>query len=397
MPSHTPRLAPVSPLTRSPFSRRAFLAGSAGAGATAFLAACGGSDEPETATEDQSESDMSLVVSNWALYIDSDRKGPDPYPTVAAFEDETGVTVDYNEDITDNTEFFAKIRPQLSSGTGVGRDLVILTDWMAARLIRLGYVNEIDKSAVPNAENLIPSLASPSFDPERTHSLPWQSGFTSIAYNSDVVDEPVTSITEMLTRADLAGRVAVFTEMRDTVGLIMLDQGADPADFTEDQFNAAIALLQEATDSGHIRSFADANYGQNLSKGTFAASMTYSGDINQLRLDNDALELVIPESGFILWSDNMMIPVGALHQSNAEKWMDFYYRPKVAADVAAWVNFITPVVGAKEELAKADPDLASNELIFPSDEFLSQGSIFMALDDEQEVDYQTAFNGVRGL
>ena len=180
----------------------------------------------------------------------------------------------------------------------------------------------------------------------------------------------------------------MFTEMRDTVGLIMLDQGADPADFTDDQFDAAIALLQEATDSGHIRSFADANYGQNLSKGTFAASMTYSGDINQLRLDNDALELVIPESGFILWSDNMMIPVGALHQSNAEKWMDFYYRPEVAADVAAWVNFITPVVGAKEELTKVDPDLASNELIFPSDEFLSQGSIFMALDEEQEVDYQ---------
>ena len=396
MPSHTPRTAPVSPFSRPPVSRRAFLAGSAGAGATAFLAACG-SDEPETTTEDQSEADMSLVVSNWALYIDTDRKGPDPYPTVAAFEDETGVTVDYNEDITDNNEFFGKIRPQLSSGSGVGRDIVILTDWMAARMIRLGYVNEIDKTAIPNAENLLPSLASPSFDPERTHSLPWQSGFTSVAYNSDVVDEPVTSITEMLTRSDLAGRVAVFTEMRDTVGLIMLDQGADPADFTDDQFNAAIELLQEATDSGHIRAFADANYGQNLSKGTFAASMTYSGDINQLRLDNQALELVIPESGFILWSDNMMIPVGALHQSNAEQWMDFYYRPDVAADVAAWVNFITPVVGAKEELEKVDPDLASNELIFPSEEFLSQGSIFMALDEDQEVDYQDAFNSVRGL
>jgi len=340
---------------------------------------------------------MSLVVSNWALYIDSDRKGPDPYPTVAAFEDETGVTVDYNEDITDNNEFFGKVRPQLASGSGVGRDLVILTDWMAARMIRLGYVNEIDKTAIPNAENLLPSLASPSFDPERTHSLPWQSGFTSIAYNSDVVDEPVTSITEMLTRPDLAGRVAVFTEMRDTVGLIMLDRGADPADFTDDQFNAAIGLLQEASDSGHIRTFADANYGQNLSKGTFAASMTYSGDINQLRLDNQALELVVPESGFILWSDNMMIPVGALHQSNAEQWMDFYYRPDVAAEVAAWVNFITPVVGAKAELEKVDPDLASNELIFPTEEFLSQGSIFMALDEDEEVDYQAAFNSVRGL
>ena len=380
----------------STVSRRGFLAGSAGVGTAALLAACGGSDSPESVS-DQSETDKSLVVANWSLYIDTDRKGPDPYPTVAAFEADSGITVDYNEEINDNQEFFAKIRPQLVAGSGVGRDLMILTDWMAARLIRLGYVNQIDKSAVPNAKNLLPSLQSPSFDPERTHSLPWQSGFTSIAYNADVVDTPVTSITEMLTRSDLAGRVAVFTEMRDTVGLIMLDQGADPSDFTDEEFNAALALLQEAVDSNHIRTFADANYGQNLAKGNFAASMTYSGDINQLRADNPNLELVIPESGFILWSDNMLIPVGATHQANAEKWMDFYYRPEVAADVAAWVNFITPVVGAKEELAKKDPELAANELIFPSEEFLSQGSIFMALDETQDVDYQAAYDDVRGL
>ena len=199
-------------------------------------------------------------------------------------------------------------------------------------------------------------------------------------------------MTEMLTRPDLAGKVAVFTEMRDTVGLIMLDQGADPSDFTDEQFDAAIALLQESVDSGHIRQFADANYGQSLSKGNFAASMTYSGDINQLQIDNPELELVIPEAGFILWSDNLLVPVGALHQANAEKWIDFYYRPEVAAQVAAWVNFITPVVGAKEVLAKIDPELADNELIFPSEEFLAQGHIFKALDDEEETRYQDAFN-----
>ncbi len=392
MPSHVSR----NPLPGSALSRRALLAGSAGIGGAALLSACGAADEKTTAV-DQSDADKSLVVSNWALYIDTDRRGPDPYPTVAEFEDESGIAVTYNEDITANNDFFAKIRPQLVKGSGVGRDLVVLTDWMAARLIRLGYVNEIDASAVPNAKNLIPSLQSPTFDPERKYSLPWQSGFTSIAYNAAETDQPVSSITEMLTRPDLSGRVAVFTEMRDTVGLIMLDQGADPADFTDEQFDAAVALLQEATDSGHIRTYADANYGQNLSKGNFAASMTYSGDINQLRLDNPNLELVIPDSGFLLWSDNMLIPVGALHQDNAEKWMNFYYRPEIAAEVAAWVNFITPVKGAKEQIAKVDPDLAANELIFPSDEFLSQGSIFMALDEDKEARYQAAFDDVRGL
>ncbi|MFL6181649.1 MAG: PotD/PotF family extracellular solute-binding protein [Actinomycetes bacterium] len=381
-------------------SRRRFLGSAAtvgaGVGAASVLSACGGSTGG-SAPSDQSETDKSLVVSNWALYIDTDRKGPETFPTIAEFEDETGIDVTYNEDITANTDFFAKIRPQLVKGSGVGRDLMVLTDWMAARLIRLGYVNELEKSALTNADNLIPPLRSPSFDPDRKYSMPWQSGFTSIAYNSDVVDQPISSITEMLTRPDLAGRVAVFTEMRDTVGLIMLDQGADPSDFTDDEFDAAIAMLQEATDSGQIRTFADANYGQNLSKGNFAASMTYSGDINQLRTDNPSLELVIPDSGFLLWSDNMLIPVGALHQGNAEEWMNFYYRPDIAAKVAAWVNFITPVKGAKEELAKVDPDLAANELIFPSDEFLSQGSIFMALDEEQEARYQAAFDDVRGL
>lgn len=373
------------------------IASSAGIGAASLLSACGGGSSESAGPTDQSETDKSLTVSNWTLYIDTDRKGPDLYPTVAQFEEDSGVTVDYNEDINSNNDFFAKIRPQLVAGSGVGRDLMVLTDWMAARLVRLDFLNEIDASAVPNRDNLIPSLKSPSFDPDRAYSLPWQSGFTSVAYNADVLDEPISSITEMLTRPDLAGRVAVFTEMRDTVGLVMLDQGADPSNFTDEEFDAAIAVLQEATDSGHIRTYADATYGQNLAKGNFAASMTYSGDINQLRTDNPNLKLVIPESGFLLWSDNMLIPVGALHQANAEKWMDFYYRPEIAAQVAAWVNYITPVQGAKEELEKTDPELASNELIFPSEEFLSQGSIFMALDEDQELRYQTAFDDVRGL
>jgi spermidine/putrescine transport system substrate-binding protein len=381
--------------TRSALSRRGFLSGAAGVTALGALSAC--SDSEPAAVEDLSSTDNSLTVSNWALYIDTDRKGPEQFPTVAAFEEETGIAVTYQEDITANDEFFAKIRPQLVSGEGVQRDLVVLTDWMAARLIRLGYVNELDTEAIPNAKNLLPSLASPSFDPERKYSMPWQSGFTSIAYNDSVVDAPVTSITEMLTRPDLAGRVAVFTEMRDTVGLVMLDQGADPSDFTDEEFDTAIAVLQDAVDSGHIRQFADANYGQSLAKGNFAASMTYSGDINQLRIDSPELELVIPESGFILWSDNLLVPVGALHQTNAEKWIDFYYRPEVAAQVAAWVNFITPVVGAKEELEKIDPELAANELIFPSEEFLAQGTIFKALDAEEEARYQESFNAVRGL
>jgi spermidine/putrescine transport system substrate-binding protein len=379
-------------------TRRALL-GAGAASAAAVVAGCGTGPKAgaSSAPTDRSQQDGTLTVSNWALYIDTDGKGPDAHPTITGFEQETGIDVQYNEDITGNEEFFSKIRAQLAAGQGVGRDLVVLTDWMAARLIRMGYVMELDRSAMPNTANLIPSLQSPSFDPDRSYSMPWQSGFTALAYNSDVIDAPITSITEMLTRPDLAGRVAVFTEMRDTVGLVMLDQGADPSDFTDDQFDAAIALLQDAVDRNHIRQFADANYGQALAKGDLAASMTYSGDINQLQADNPELTLVVPDAGFLLWSDNMLIPVGALHKANAEQWIDYYYRPEVAAEVAAWVNFITPVDGAKQAMRSIDPALAANPLIFPAASDLAAGRIFRALSEEEETRYNEAFLAVQGV
>lgn len=386
------------PRPRRYLTRRHLLGAGALAGA-GVLAGCGSGPAaaPSATTEDRSEQDGSLVVSNWALYIDMDKKGPDLYPTVASFEQESGIAVEYNEDIAANEEFFAKLRPQLMSGGDPGMDLMVLTDWMAARLVRLGYLEELDHEAIPNRSHLLPALQSPEFDPERSYSMPWQSGFTALAYNENVIDAPISSITEMLTRADLAGRVAVFSEMRDTVGLIMLEQGADPTSFTDEQFDSAIALLQDAVDRNHIRQFADANYGQALSKGDLAASMTYSGDINQLRLDNPNLQLVLPETGFLLWSDNMLIPKGAAHRANAMKWMDYYYRPDVAARVAAWVNFITPVVGAQEEMRSIVPELADNPLIFPSEEDLAGGRLFRSLTEDEESRYNAAFQQVQGL
>ncbi|MEO8329850.1 MAG: spermidine/putrescine ABC transporter substrate-binding protein, partial [Candidatus Nanopelagicales bacterium] len=278
-----------------------------------------------------------------------------------------------------------------------GRDLMVLTDWMAARMIDLGYVEPIDDANLPNKDNLIASLKSPPFDPDRAYSMPWQSGFTAIGYNSDYVDDPVTSMTDLLTRPDLKGRVAVFTEMRDTTGLIMLEQGADPSNFTDAEFDNAIAFLQEAVDSGHVRTFANANYGQALSKGDLAATMTYSGDINQFRLDNPALELVKPDAGFILWSDNMLIPLGSEHRLNAERWMNWYYDPKVAAQLAAYVNFICPVEGAREAMAEIDQSLAKNPLIFPSADDLAGGVFYQSLTAEQDQQYSAAFTQVRGL
>jgi spermidine/putrescine transport system substrate-binding protein len=389
---------PQRPDNPRPLTRRRLLCTGVAVGATLpWLSACGGGPDTTTGVPDRSEADGTLAVSNWTYYIDTERGNRDVHPTLEGFEKKYGIDVEYTEDIADNAEFFVKIRPVLEAGKSIERDLIVLTDWMAARLIELDYISPINRDNIPNMRNLIDSLKEPPFDPDRSFSLPWQAGFTAIGYNSDYVDAPVTSMSDLLTRPDLKGRVAVFTEMRDTTGLIMLEQGADPANFTDADFDSAIALLQEAVDSGHVRTFANANYGQALSKGDLAATMTYSGDINQFRLDNPALELVKPDAGFILWSDNMLIPRGATHQTNAEHWMNWYYDPEVAARLAAYVNFICPVQGAREAMERIDPQLAANPLIFPTDEDLAAGAFYRALTPEEDQRYTAAFTEVRGL
>ncbi len=284
------------------------------------------------------------------LYIDQKKvNGEVTRPTIDAFEQKTGITVNYTENVNDNESFFATIRPLLADGKSTPYDSFALTDWMASKLINLNYLEKIDKSNIPNAKNLSPALASPSWDPNRDYSLPWQSGLTGIAYDSSQVD-PVTSVNQLLTDPNLAGSITVLTEMRDTMGLIMLDQGNSPTDFDQAAWDQAFEAIQTATDNQQIRQFTGNDYAQPLSKGDLKACMAWSGDVVQLQFDNPNIKFVIPDGGAMLWSDNMLIPAGALHKKNAELWMNYYYDPVVAAEVEAWVNYISPVVGAKEEL-----------------------------------------------
>ncbi len=201
---------------------------------------------------------------------------------------------------------------------------------------------------------------------------------------------------DLLTRPDLNGKVTCLTEMRDTMGLILLDQGKDPADFTAEDYDAALATLQDAVDSGQIRQFTGNDYTDGLAKGDIAACIAWSGDVIQLQFDSDNIKFVTPEAGVMLWSDNMLIPIKAKHKKNAEMLMNYYYDPAVAAELAAWVNYICPVVGAKEEMEKIDPDLAKNQLIFPDDATLAKTHVFMSLDEAQEADYQEKFDTVAG-
>ncbi len=383
--------------------------GTAAVAASPLLAACGtkgtassssggasSSASASSTTPDKSDTDKSLAFSNWQLYIDVDAKNQNVHPTLDGFKKKTGVTVAYTEDINDNDSFYAKIVPSLRAGQDTGRDLFALTDWMAARLVRQGYVQKVDKANTPNiTANLIDSLKAPTWDPTRDFSAPWQSGVTGIAYNAAKVPE-VKTITELLTRPDLKGKVTVLTEWRDTIGLILLDMGKDPSNFTADDFNNAVDMLQKANDSGQIRQFTGNDYSSLLSNGTAFACIAWSGDVVQLQADNDKIKFVQPEAGMMIWADNMLIPNLAQHKKNAELLMDFYYDPAIAAQLTAYVQYICPVKGAKEAMAKIDKTLVDNPLIFPDDAFLAKTHLFMGLDEATEKTYAAAFNKVKG-
>jgi spermidine/putrescine transport system substrate-binding protein len=391
----------TDPRLHDPITRRLFLKRAAvGAGALSLpslIAACGSgggisaqSNAGGASTEVKQQLADTLVFANWPLYIDQKGK---KRPTLDEFTAQTGVNVRYIEEVNDNEEWFGKYQAQLSQGQDIGRDLTVLTDWMAARMVRLGYVQKKDKSAIPNEANLVSTLQHPTWDPERAYSMPWQSGMTGIAYNKKETG-PVTSIEQLLTDPALKGKVTCLTEMPDCMGLIMQSNGDDPTTVDPAAFDKAIGTLQDAVDSGQIRRFTGNDYGDDLSSGNVAAAMAWSGDVVQLQLDNPDLEFVLPEGGGMIWTDNMLIPTGG-DVFTASTYMNFVYDPKVAAEIEDWVNYICPVEGAKDELVKIDPGVAKNPLIFPTEDMLANVKSF---DPEaaDNPDFKEKFQTVTG-
>lgn len=355
-----------------------------------LLAACGGGGS----SSGSGKLNDVLKFSNWPLYIDVDEKTK-AHPTLDAFTKQTGVKVDYFEDINDNATYFAKIQGPLSQGKGIDRDIIVMTDSsrFPALLVEKGWLEELDRDKIPNFSNLVDTQKSPPFDPDRKYSLPWQSGMTGIAWNEDVTG-PVTSFEQLLNDPKLKGKVTLLSEFADAVGMAILSNGGNPSSVTKSDFDAAIKTIQGAVDSGQIRQFTGNDYAQPLTKGDIGAAMAWSGDIVQLLADNPKLKWAIPEKGGMIWTDNMLIPKGG-SAVTASTYMNFAYEPKIAAQIAAYVNYVTPVKGAKEELAKTDPKTANNPLIFPTDEMLSNVHQFdaKALQDET---YQAAWQKVLG-
>ena len=391
-------------IVRGALTRRTALTGLAGLAATGLLAACGSpgrnasasgtaSQAPKPTVSDASDTDKLVNWSNWPQYIDIDDAGK--HPSIEAFTKATGIKVNFAEDYNDNDEFFAKVRPLLDAGQDTGRDTWVSTDWMVARLIRLGYVQPLDYANIPNLTNLEPSLKEAPFDPGRVYSLPWQIGFVGIAFNPKATGgRKVTSVDQLLHDPALKGKVTMLTEMRDTVGLVLIEQGKNLGTVTADEFTAALAVVQAAKDAGQIKGFTGNEYTKPLASGDTAACVAWTGDVVQLLADNPELGYSLGEKGIPMFSDNFVIPNLAQHKMNAEKVINYYYDPTVMAEVTAYVNYISPVAGAKDELLKIDPDVANNELIFPSQEVMAKTQTFRGLTAEEETSFNRQFQAV---
>ncbi|MEO6143901.1 MAG: spermidine/putrescine ABC transporter substrate-binding protein [Dermatophilaceae bacterium] len=391
-------------LARGMVSRRTAMAGMAGLAGIASLAACGsaGTNPPAGATTtarvkaaaDKSDTEKVVNWSNWPEYIDIN-EADQSRPTLKAFVKSSGIKANYTEDYNDNDEFYAKVRPLLAAGKDTGRDVWCSTDWMAARLIRLDYVQKLDLDNIPNHKNVEDSLLNVEWDKGRLYSLPWQGILAGIAYNPKATGgKKIESMDQLLTDPSLKGKVTLLTEMRDTVGLVMQEMGKSLESFTDADFDAAIAEIQKAKDAGQIKGFTGNEYTKPLAAGDTAACVAWTGDVVQLQASNPSLGYTLPKKGFTLSSDNFVIPNFAAHKKNAERLINYYYDPKVMAEVVAYINYIATVKGAKELLAASDPAAANNQLIFPSEELMSRSQVFRGLSAAEETKYNRAFQTI---
>jgi spermidine/putrescine transport system substrate-binding protein len=384
----------VQRLLRQALSRRRFLTHSAfAAGGLALggnlLAACGGKEGGGEAAGGAAGGGGggAVRISNWPLYIDP--------KTVPDFEQATGIKVEYNEDVNDNGEFFAKIDEPLKRNQSIDRDIVVLTDWMIARLITLGYAAPLDDGKFPNKANLVDNLRDVSFDPARKYSVPWVSGMAGLGYNPKKTGRELTSINDIFD-PKFKGQVTMLTEMRDTLGLVMLALGKDPSNATQADAQAACARIKKARESGQIRKFTGNDYAEDLAAGNIAIAFAWSGDIQGLSADNPDLRWVAPKEGAMLYSDNMLIPKTSDRQAQALAFMNYVYEPAHSAQIIAETAYISPVKGAGEELAKIAPELAKSPLVNPPDDLRARLRVFKSLSDAEDTEFNRLFQDAIG-
>ncbi len=326
-----------------------------------------------------------LNFANWPLYIDMERRkdGSRYSPSLVAFEAETGIHVNYREVIRESDWFYQRIEPYLAAGLPTGWDLMVITNGLTlTKLKEHGYLVELPADLRPNFDAYAGEFVrDPAYDPGNRYTMAWQSGITGIAYDPEATGGPITSLRALFDPA-YRGRVGMFGDIVDMPNLALLALGVAPETSTEADWRAAADLLIEQRDSGILAGYYQQTYIAALRRGDLAITMAWSGDMfaaKSLGKIPDRIEFVVPEEGALLWTDNMCVPQGARHLADAITFMDWVYQPDAAAQIAQFVNYITPVPEARRVLERMadraeDPEeaerlrgVAESELVFPSD------------------------------
>ena len=393
----------MTEIDRREFIRKAGI-GAGAFTASAWLAACGiggndGQPSGQASSADPLTTDQingTLNFANWPAYID---KAKGKSPTVEQFQDQTDIRVNYKEVINDNVSFFATIREPLSNGQSVPWDIIVVTDWLIAKMANLGYLERVDHSLLGNfSANAGEIYKDPSYDPGNTHSIPWQSGITGIAYNSELTGRDITTVEDLFDPA-FKGKVGMFTEMRDTMNLVLLGMGVDPQDATLEDAQAAQQKLLQQREDGIVRQYYGNDYVQPIGNGDLALTMAWSGDILGKTLGgNSPIKFVVPDEGGILWVDNMAIPQNAENPIDAHEFMNFVYQPEIAAQMTAWINYISPVPAAQDILKDAKDNytrqVANSPLVFPTPDIESRLHHYRNLTEEEETEWIELFDEV---
>ena len=397
-------------MRRDPISRRTFM-GRAGKGGLAvgalftlpgLLAAC--APGPGGSAGDDSE----LAWLNWPAYIDIS-EDETSYPSIEAFTEQTGIEVEYDEGLLDNADFLAQYAPDLRAGNNTGWDVMSPGGWVVERMARLGWLEELDHSKLPNwTANVADYAKGLWFDPDNKYSVWWQGGITGIAYDPEMTGREITTFDDLLDPA-FSGRAGGFSDMRDMFGLTLLSLGIEPANATVDDVQRAQDTLLGVPD-GHFRGFYGNEYYDALAAGDLAISVAWSGDISQMNLyDNDKVVFIVPESGGMRWNDNLVIPKGGANLENAHKLLNYWYDPVAATTLSEYVGYFTPVKGVDEriaadaETARAEDDAETADLyealaptVVPTEDQTANTYTDKQLTEDEEAEWNALFEPVLG-
>ena len=340
----------------------------------------------------QQQKQGTFDFANWPLYIDRTKDGS---PTLDAFSEKYGITVDYRPVIQDNASFFAQISPVLQAGQSTGYDMVVISNgWQLTQMIKNKWLIPLDHSRMPNFKRYAAqSVRNPNYDPGNEFTVAWQSGITGIAYDTDNIDREITTVKDLWDPA-FKGKVGMMADDTELGSVGMLALGIDPKTSTPADWESAADLLRKQRDEGIVRQYYDQSYIKALQQGDTWISMAWSGDVFQAQLSGSKnLKFVIPDEGVMFWQDNCMIPLHAAHPVDAMLWIDYFYRPKVQASIEDWVNYVCPVPDAQPIIAGAldDPTVADSPLVFPTP---AMESSFVAYYDPKGVEDQEKWTSI---